>query len=164
MSRRLMKLLSRSPETMVFRIAKREHEALLVALRLRSHLSRGRRSIASDTPREDKLRSAEEDLAAALKEHRDALTSGTESLLADTARFSPQKGGGYHLTLAPADSEMLLQALNDVRVGVWEKLGCPDFEGGDRPELNDENFLCFWALQVTDLFQGVLLAALSGEE
>lgn len=159
-----MKLLSRNPESLVFRLSKREHEALLVALRLRSHLSRAPRSIASDTPREDKLRTAEADLADALKEHRTELTQGTESLLADTARCSPQKGGGYHLTLAPADSEMLLQALNDVRVGAWEKLGCPDFEGGDRPELNDENFLCFWAFQVTDLFQGELLAALSGEE
>jgi hypothetical protein len=54
--------------------------------------------------------------------------------------------------------------LNDVRVGAWEKLGCPDFESGDRPELSDENFLCFWAFQVTDVFQGELLAALMPEE
>jgi hypothetical protein len=159
-----MKLLSRDPKSLIFRISRREHEAMVVALRLRSHLSRARRSIASDTLREDRLRTAEEDLAEALKEHREELTSGTERLLADAAKCSPQKGGGYHLTLAPADAELLLQALNDVRVGAWEKLGCPDFEGGDRPGLNDENFLCFWAFQVTDLFQGELLAALSGEE
>ncbi len=159
-----MKLLSRNPEALVFRISKREHEALLVALRLRSHLSRSRRPIASDTPREDRVRTAEEDLAEAMKEHRQELTQGTENLLADAEKCVPQKGGGYHLELNPADSEMLLQALNDLRVGAWEKLGRPDIEGGDRPELNDENFLCFWAFQVTDLFQGELLAALTGEE
>jgi hypothetical protein len=107
---------------------------------------------------------AQEDLAAALKDHREELSQGMEALLADQARCVPQKGGGYQLILKGGDAELLLQALNDVRVGAWEKLGCPDFESGDRPELSDENFLCFWAFQVTDVFQGELLAALMPEE
>lgn len=159
-----MKLLSREPNQIVFRIAKREYEALLVALRLRSHLPRRPRSLASDTPREDRLIVAQEDLGAALKEHREELSQGMEALLADKARCVPQKGGGYQMILKGADAELLLQALNDVRVGAWEKLGCPDFEAGERPELSDENFLCFWAFQVTDVFQGELLAALMPEE
>lgn len=159
-----MKLLSREPEKLVFRLSKREYEALLVALRLRSHLPRRPRSISSDTPREDKLKEAQDDLADALGEHRLGLSKAVEELLADHGRCAPQKGGGYHLTLAAPETELLLQTLNEVRVGAWEKLGCPDFEAGDRPEISDENFLCFWAFRVTDVFQGALLAALSGED
>ena len=159
-----MKLLSRESENLVFRLSKREYEALLVALRLRAHLPRRPRSITSDTPKEDRLREAQDDLADALRANRQELSKGVEELLADPQRCAPQKGGGFRLILANGDSELMLQTLNEVRVGAWEKLGCPDFEAGDRPEISDENFLCFWAFQVTDLFQGVLLDALTGEE
>jgi hypothetical protein len=159
-----MKLLHREPGKLVFRVSRREHEALLVALRLRTHLARRQRPMSSDTPKEERLRTAQEDLDAALQEHRRELAQAVEVLLSDQTKCAPQKGGGYHLTLADGDEEMLLQALNDTRVGAWEKLGCPDFEAGDRPEVSEENFLCFWAFQVTDIFQGELLAALSGEE
>ena len=73
-------------------------------------------------------------------------------------------GGAWQLTLNDPDATRLLQVLNDIRVGAWEKLGCPDFEAEKRPEVTEENFLCFWACQLTDLFEGVLLAALEGDE
>ena len=120
-----MKLLSREPEKLVFRLSKREHEALLVALRLRLHLPRRPRSMSSDTPHEERLKEAEVDLGEALEEHRLALSKGAEELLADRGRCAPQKGGGYHLSLKAGESELLLQTLNEVRVGAWEKLGCP---------------------------------------
>lgn len=158
-----MKLLRRESGKLVFRLSRREYEALLVALRLRTHLPRRGRSITGDTPKDKWAKAAQADLDAALAEHRKDTADAVEKLLADQERCAPQKSGGYHLTLGGGDEEMLLQALNEARVGAWEKLGCPDFEGGDRPEVSEENFLCFWAFQVTDLFQGTLLAALSGE-
>jgi len=159
-----MKLLFREPGRLVFRVSRREHEALLTLLRMRAHFPRGPRPLTGDTATEARLRAAQADLDAALGEFRQELTTDVEALLADAGRCTPRKGGGYELTLNTEASQMLLQALNEVRVGAWEKLGCPDFESGNHPDLTEENFLCFWALQMTDLFQGVLLAALAGEE
>lgn len=159
-----MKLLSREPDKSSFRISKREYEALLVALRFRNHLGRRPRPLCSDTTSDPRLISAQDDLASALADHRREVSEAVEALLADTERCQPQKGGGFRLTLSGAEFEQLLQALNEVRMGAWERLGCPDFDSGDRPEVSEENFLCFWAFQVTDLFQGELLSALHPED
>ena len=61
-----------------------------------------------------------------------------ESLTAHTAELRTRVGGwlqrvrlpaarkGVVLRLTPADLEHWLQVLNDVRVGSWIRLGCPD--------------------------------------
>jgi DNA-binding MarR family transcriptional regulator len=61
-----------------------------------------------------------------------------ESLAAHTAELRARVGGwlqrvrspaarkGVVLRLTPADFEHWLQVLNDVRVGSWIRLGCPD--------------------------------------
>jgi hypothetical protein len=158
-----VKLLSREAGRLVFRLSKRDHEALLTTLRLRPLFPRRPRSIASDAEADQKLRAAQQDLDAALEEHRTEQVSAVESLMSDTARCAAQPGGGWRLTLNEADAEMLLQALNEIRVGSWEKLGAPDFESGQHPELNEENFLALWAFQLSEVFQGTLLAAMTGE-
>lgn len=158
-----MKLLSREPGKFVFRLTKREHEALLTTLRLRPLFPRSQRPIASDGDTDGKLRAAQADLNAALLEHRDEQVSAMEALLADPERCIVQPGGGWRLTLNDGDAEMLLQSLNEIRVGSWEKLGAPDFEAGQRPELTEENFLALWAFQLSEVFQGTLLAAMTGE-
>ena len=159
-----VKLLSRESGQLVFRCSKRDHEALLTTLRLRPLFPRGARSIASDGAAGQALRAAQADLNAALAEHREEQIAGLDALLADPARCAPQPGGGWRLTLSHGDAEMLLQALNEIRVGSWEKLGSPDFEVGNRPQVDEENFLALWAFQLSELFQGTLLAALTGED
>ena len=159
-----MKLLARESGRLVFRLAKREHEALLTTLRLRPLFPRRSKPIASDGVTDPKLHAAQEDLETALAEHRQEQTGTLEALLADPERCAPLKPSGWRLTLSEGDAEALLQALNEVRVGSWEKLGAPDFEAGERPELTEENFLCLWAFQLSEVFQGVLLDALMGDE
>ena len=159
-----MKLLARAPDRLVFRLAKREHEALLTTLRLCPLFPRQAKSITSDGADAAKLRAAQEDLDAALAEHRQAQLTALETLLADPERCAPLKPSGWSLVLSPADAEALLQALNEVRVGAWEKLGAPDFAAGERPKLTEENFLCLWAFQLSEVFQGVLLDALMGDD
>lgn len=159
-----MKLVSRDADALVVRLDSREYDALRAALALRAHLPRRPRPITGDTAVAENLRSATQDLAEALTEHRLALGHGTDALLSDPARCAPQPRGARLLTLNTGDATLLLQALNDLRVRAWERLGCPDFEAGDRPEVSEDNFLCLWALQVTDLFQAFLLAGLTGSE
>lgn len=158
-----MKLLKREPGRLVFRLSKRDHEALVTTLRLRPLFPRGTRSLASDTA-EAKLRAAQTDLDAALSEHRREQVSALEKLMADPVCCTPQQPSGWQLTLTDGDVELLLQALNEIRVGSWEKLGSPDFEAGQKPELNEENFLALWAFQLSEMFEGTLLAALMGED
>jgi hypothetical protein len=158
-----MKLILRESDRLVFRLSKREHEALLTTLRMSALFPLGAQPISRDAAAGDVVRSAQEDLNQALSDHRVEQAAGITGLLTDPLRCACQASGGWQLTLGPADSDRLLQVLNEIRVGAWEKLGRPDFEKGTRPEITEENFLCFWAFQLTDLFEGVLLAALAGD-
>lgn len=159
-----MKLVSRDSDALVVRLDSREYDALRAALALRAHLPRRPRPITGDTAVAENLRSASQDLADALAEHRTALGQETDALLTDPVRCAPQPRGARLLRLSGQDATLLLQTLNDLRVRSWERLGCPDFDAGDRPEVTEDNFLCLWALQVTDLFQAFLLAGLTGAE
>jgi hypothetical protein len=157
-----VKLLSHADGKYVIRLDSREHDALLAAIGLRPHLPRAPRSLTADTAVEPGLRAAQGDLDAALTEHRQELTTSIDQLLADPEKVSSQ-GKGKVLTLTSDEIALVLQGLNDVRVAAWERLGCPNFDEGERPEVNQENFLCLWTIQATDLFQSFLLAVLAGE-
>ncbi|MCW5557158.1 MAG: hypothetical protein KIT22_04905 [Verrucomicrobiae bacterium] len=159
-----MKVVSRDPEVLVVQMDSREYEALRAALALRANLSRRPPPITGDTEVSKNLQSASADLAEAIAEHRNHLGQGADALLSDPKRCAPQPRGARLLTLTTEDANLLLQTLNDLKVGAWEQLGCPDFEAGEHPEVNDHNFLYLWALQVTDLFQAFLLSGLYGQE
>jgi hypothetical protein len=164
-----VKLLFREPGKLVLRFSKREYETLLTILRLRPLFPRRSRPIASDGDggADEQLRTAQADLDAALAEHRDEQIPALEALLADPERCLLQPGDGWQLTLNDPDAEMLLQALNEIRFGAWEKLGRPGGdtgEGGQPAELTQENFLALWAFQVGGSLQGALLEAMTGED
>lgn len=158
-----MKILSHADGKLVIRLDSREHDALLAAVGLRVHLPRSRRSLTTDTATDPKLRAAQADLDSAIHEHRQELTTAVEQLLNDPQKCVPQGKSSRILTLTTEEVDLVLQGLNDVRVAAWERLGCPDFESGQRPEVTEENFLCLWTIQATDLFQSFLLAGLQGE-
>lgn len=158
-----MKLLKRAPGKWVFRLSRRDREALQTTLWLRTVLVRKPRSLSSDTISSDSLRSAQEDFDQALQEHRQELARNVDDLLKDPKRCAVAENGTCDLTLTSDDVETLLQALNEVRVGAWEKLGQPNFEEGEVPEPDEDNLHAYWALQLTDAFQGLLLMALSDE-
>ncbi len=160
-----MKLIRREADCLVFRFSKREYEALMTTLRLAPLFPRGAEPISRESQELTKaVPAAQADLDEALADHRLEQTAGVTALFTDPRRCGQQPGGSWQLTLNDTDAIRLLQVLNEIRVGAWEKLGCPDFEAEKRPEITEENFLCFWAFQLTDLFEGVLLAALEGDE
>ena len=83
--------------------------------------------------------------------------------LAAPGRFAAH-GKGYRVTLQRADLEWLLQVLNDVRVGSWLILGCPDPDEGPAPEVNEANAKYIFLLELSSHFQCVLLEAVDGSE
>ncbi|MGA2177070.1 MAG: hypothetical protein ABSH38_19005 [Verrucomicrobiota bacterium] len=64
-----------------------------------------------------------------------------------------------HLTLTAAQLEWLLQVLNDIRVGSWVQLGCPELDYARLPELAREKPAAFTAMETSGIFQSVLLEA-----
>jgi hypothetical protein len=159
-----VKLLSHSAGKFALRLDSREYDALLAALGLRAHLSRTRRSLTTDTATDPKLRAAQADFDAALGEFQKELTGTLDRLLADPEKCATQGKGARVLTLTEEEIGLLLQGLNDVKIAAWERLGCPNFEEGKRPEVCEENFLCLWVMQATDLFQSFLLAVVQGDD
>jgi len=158
-----VKLLTQSDGKYAFRLDSREYDALMAAIGLRAHLTRSNRSLTTDTAINANLQAAQIDLDSALTEHRQELTKGIETLFNDPLKCVTQGKGARVIILSSEEVGLMLQGLNDVRVAAWERLGCPDFDNGQRPEVSEENFLCLWAIQATDLFQSFLLAALQGE-
>ena len=59
--------------------------------------------------------------------HQQELREKVQGLLVSGRRFTGD-GDKYLLTLQGEEIEWLLQALNDVRVGCWIQLGCPEEE------------------------------------
>jgi hypothetical protein len=83
----------------------------------------------SRSPADPEAAEREKLLKESLAEHRKELKNAARRLLA-LEKIRPWKKG--HLwTLAPAEREILLQIMNDIRVGCWYALGQP-------PELDAE--------------------------
>jgi hypothetical protein len=81
------------------------------------------------------------------------------AVLRQPGRFRRQ-ADGYELTLSAGEVDWFLQVLNDVRVGSWLKLGCPD-PGKDVPaDLTESNVRHYVAMEFCGLVQSLLLQAL----
>lgn len=154
-----MKLLSKSDDgRFVFKLTASEHDNLEALLGMTPEFPVRQRPLASDSiPPE--MREAEKDLEEALKQHRSELHRTLGKLLKDPKRCTPGKGG-FALSLDRGEVESMLQALNSVRVGAWDRMGSPDFEAGDRPKPGPETGLCIAIFRVTDVLLAGLLGAL----
>jgi hypothetical protein len=77
-------------------------------------------------------------LNESLKEHRRELARSAHTLLdADKLKLCKK---GHLLTLNPAEREILLQILNDIRISCWHSLGEPEVLEVQTPVLTDQEF------------------------
>ena len=98
-------------------------------------------------------------LDEALAEQRAANKRHLHAWLATPERFQKTRAG-YRFTLERADSEWLLQVLNDIRVGHWLRLGSPE-AGELKPQNLDAKLLPAWlAMEMSGYFQMTILEAL----
>jgi hypothetical protein len=144
-------------EGFLFRIGHREKRALSETLKLYPLIPATYHRIARDgVPGQlaEAQQLLDEALAARKRENRRQL----RAMLDQPARF--QAGPkGYQFKLTRGEAEWLLQVLNDVRVGSWLQLGCPDENRGGHAPLNEENARFHLAKEVAAHFQMALLAA-----
>lgn len=86
-----------------------------------------------------------------------------EGWLAEEKRFV-RHGQGFRVRFNREELEWLLRVLNDVRVGSWLRLGCPDPDAEVRPQPTRENVRYLALMEVAGHFEYVLLAALDGTD
>ena len=155
-----MKLLRASPEQFVFRIGKREQTLLFDTLQLYPLVPPAHHRIAGAGQMADEgeaQRMLDEALAEQRRENREQLLA----LLKDP-KLLQEASRGLELTLTPAQMEMLLQVLNDVRVGSWLALGEP--EEGEIPVFKEKDGVYWVAMEVCGIYQSVLLSALGADQ
>ena len=96
-------------------------------------------------------------LHEALAEHRRELTRSARTLLAPEKLKPLNKG--HLLTLTLEEREILLQILNDVRVGCWRSLGQPETLEPPTPTLTDQEFAWYNLMHVAGYFEDCLIHA-----
>lgn len=154
-----MKLVSNTGGRLVFKMTENEHETVLRLLGMHTHLPLEGRLLSKEESQHSKLEAAQEDLRNAIQDHRAELYLAVENLLKDPALCTPTPKG-FTLSLEHNHVEMMLQAVNGIRIGAWEKMGAPDFESGEKPEMNPLTEACVSIIQVTDLLLAQLLRGL----
>jgi hypothetical protein len=69
--------------------------------------------------------------------------------------------GTVRLRLTAADLEHLLQVLNDIRVGSWLALGCPDDHSPPQPPVTGKARRFHFAMEFCGLVQSRILTAMN---
>lgn len=118
-----MKLVDQSAERWCFQLTANEAD-LLRGLLKRFPFGRAAKTRISHVDDGPSANDRQELLEESMTEHRRDLKRIARTLLADEQwQDSPE---GPQLTLTPEHREVLLQILNDIRVGCWRALGEPE--------------------------------------
>ena len=109
----------------------------------------------SRTDKDPKAKEREKLLNESLAQHRKELKKAAGNIL-DDGKIKHQKEV-WMLTLSSEDREMLLQILNDVRVGCWNALGQPQELEPDTPDLTAREIANYGLLNLAGYFECGLL-------
>jgi hypothetical protein len=141
---------------LVFQLGRREKALLLELLKLYPVIPSAHYRISgTPSPEPDPNQQL---LEESLAEHRNENARELDAMLHEPGRFQDTPAG-YRLVLSPSSVEWLLQVLNDIRVGSWLHLGSPDEKKGKHLHLTLDNARYLWAMEMSGVFQSVLLAA-----
>ena len=154
-----MNLLEAKNGLFIFRLERRERDVLTLVLK-QFPVGGGPTMPLSKSGDEKRLiehaKMLEEALAEQRKEHRRQL----DAFLGEQGRFAEDGHNHFRVRLTSTQMDWLLRVLNEVRVGLWTKLGQP--ETGDWLALEGQ-FDDVVTMERCALFQTQLLAALSEE-
>ena len=102
-----------------------------------------------------KAKEREKLLNESLVEHRKELEKAAANLL-NPEKFKAQ-GNGLVMKLTADEREMLLQILNDIRVGCWHALGKPDSLEPQSPDLTVREQSHYGLMNLAGYFEHCLL-------
>jgi hypothetical protein len=152
-----VRLLRVNGEHFVFHIGSREKRLLFQVLDLYPLLNSDYHQI-SQSGSGPKLEASQELLREAMSEQRAKHRKQLDLILKDE-RWLKQDENGYRFNLSPHQVDWLLQVLNDIRVGAWHRLGCPE-EYRRTADLTPETARYLAAMEFSAYFQSILLSAL----
>lgn len=118
-----MRLIKQTDETWQYHLYQNEADILKGLIKKFPFTEAGTTEITREE-KDDKTREREKLLAESLIEHRNELKKLAADLLEASRWKRAEKG--QTLTLSTHSREILLQILNDIRVGCWHALGAPD--------------------------------------
>jgi hypothetical protein len=153
-----VKRIRADDKAVIFQLSTRERDTLMQILQAYPVVPPAHQRVSKDL-KDPHVTEYQRLLDEALAEQRAANQRHLHTWLARPERFQKTKAG-YRFTLERADSEWLLQVLNDVRVGNWLRLGSPEV-GELKPQNIDAKLLSAWlAMEMSGFFQMTLLEAL----
>ena len=155
-----MKLLRSDKSGLTFHLGRREQSLLLETIKLYPLVPAAHHRLSksgSGAKHNENQQLLESALAGQRRENRRQVLA----MVNEPERFRAVKSG-FELTLTPPQAEWLLQVLNDVRVGSWLALGEPD--ESEPPEVTETNAHFLLALELSGLFQSLLLEALAASD
>jgi hypothetical protein len=100
-------------------------------------------------------------LEEAMSGQKRVLQGRAGDLIRSKDRFVLQ-GRSWRIAFTREDLEWLLQVLNDVRVGSWLLLGCPDPDEGKAPVITTSNGRHVLLMELSGYFESLVLEALDG--
>ncbi len=153
-----MRLVRARAEEYLFQMTGREKALFLEVLRHFPLVPLAHHTLSRGMPAPDKAE-YERLLLQAMSARQQDQKGRVEKLLSNRARFVNQNGH-WRIAFSREEMEWLLQVLNDVRVGSWLILGCPDPEEGRGPRVTGANAPHLFLLELSGHFQYALLKAL----
>ncbi len=154
-----MRLLKSESDAWVFRLSRLERSMFLQTLERYPLVPPAHHRLtrqAAPVPQD-----AEPLLQQSLAEEKSSNRRQLDLFLANEHKFHADTHGA-RLSLTRDEMEWLLQILNDVRVGCWLQLGCPDPDEGKPPVVNERTAPYLLPMEIAAHLQCALLEALGG--
>jgi hypothetical protein len=146
-----------SERSLIFQIAQHEEALLLAILRLYPVMENEHHRLTKDPKPADS--SGQQLLEEAMSQQRTAFRKKVDQLFRSPHRFFKDADGERRLVLTREQLEWMLKVLNDIRIGSWVKMGCPDLDKPRPVEISRENARSLQAMHISGQFQLVLLEA-----
>lgn len=153
-----MKLIERNENQLTFELTDHQKKLLERILKDYPVAGNGQHQI-SKSGEAVELPDQQQLLDEALAENRAEMKRKIGNFLRDPRRFEEIEAG-WRLSILSRQLDWLLQVLNEIRVGSWHELNCPE---PDDIELALEDPESFFRMEISGQFQQILLFALSGD-
>ena len=151
-----MKSLPGKGGQLIFQLRVREKTLLLEILKLYP-LIPADYARPSRGPADAAANPSHELLEEALAEQRKSTKQMLDALLQEPNRFRKMQAGGFRLALTGPQRELLLQVLNDIRVGCWIQLGSPGELNRTSLEVTAQTAPLLMAMDACAFFQMALI-------
>ena len=107
------------------------------------------------------LKESEQWLKESIANHQTERTRQLKEWVQHLEPEMSEDGEAFQLTFDADRAEWLVEILNDIRVGCWLALDCPSPEDLTGKRWKSEDVPNLWSMEISGIYQSVLLKALS---